>query len=347
MAGLAQSERSLVGSLIANRHLLKERRDQLEHVFAHLGLKAQVDVDLVPAGSKKGAVEDFGPAKQQIHDIELEAASGSTQEAHELMQAMREFQSPQGNKKIRFALDQIRGRRGSSLRISAEATRPQRGLTVAMWELLLRLGLVTIGGTTFTRSGRSMESISGDQLSSGQWGWLGTFGALVAELRHGCLILVDEPENSLHPSWQRAFMKELHRATVPFEDCQVVVATHSPLVASGVAAEWGNVRTLVRANRVDAIVRSCEVPSVYGWNSSDVYDELFGLDSTRALEFLEVANAVLRHFAEDRPVSRHEAANWITDLEARKELLPPFDPMRGVFSDIVAKIRRASPGIGK
>jgi predicted ATP-binding protein involved in virulence len=48
------------------------------------------------------------------------------------------------------------------------------------------------------------------------------------------VVLIDEIELHLHPSWQRRIIEDLTR---PFPKCQFIVTTHSPLVLSSVEAD--------------------------------------------------------------------------------------------------------------
>lgn len=54
---------------------------------------------------------------------------------------------------------------------------------------------------------------------------------LVAEAEDDSLILMDEPELSLHPSWQTQFLDLLLEAIKGFKGCHVIIATHSALLA--------------------------------------------------------------------------------------------------------------------
>lgn len=47
--------------------------------------------------------------------------------------------------------------------------------------------------------------------------------------KHECTVLIDEPENHLHPSMQRSLMPALSEA---FPQCRFIVATHSPFVVT-------------------------------------------------------------------------------------------------------------------
>lgn len=67
--------------------------------------------------------------------------------------------------------------------------------------------------------------------SSGEQQLLSSLFGLVAEAEDDCLILMDEPELSLHPSWQTQFLDLLLEALKGFKGCHVIIATHSALLA--------------------------------------------------------------------------------------------------------------------
>ncbi|TDY84960.1 UNVERIFIED_ORG: putative AbiEii toxin of type IV toxin-antitoxin system [Herbaspirillum seropedicae] len=68
-------------------------------------------------------------------------------------------------------------------------------------------------------------------LSSGEQQVLSLAIKVVANANAGTLILVDEPEISLHVSWQKSLPTLLETVLSQY-DCDIVVATHSPLVIS-------------------------------------------------------------------------------------------------------------------
>jgi hypothetical protein len=75
-----------------------------------------------------------------------------------------------------------------------------------------------------TRDGRDIPL---DRLSSGEQHQLILVFELLFELRENALILIDEPELSLHVSWQRKFISDLQRI-IKLNNFDVILATHSP-----------------------------------------------------------------------------------------------------------------------
>ncbi|OEZ95498.1 ATP-binding protein [Duganella phyllosphaerae] len=103
--------------------------------------------------------------------------------------------------------------------------------------VLTRLGMLRVDGCMLTpRQGRhGIAGRSGKldlmDASSGQQQLLSSLFSLVAEAENDALILIDEPELSLHPAWQSEFLDLMHDVLAAFTGCHVFVATHSALVA--------------------------------------------------------------------------------------------------------------------
>nr|WP_186811668.1 AAA family ATPase [Paenibacillus xylanexedens] len=68
-----------------------------------------------------------------------------------------------------------------------------------------------------------------NQLSSGEKQEIVLFYELIFETTNDVLLLIDEPEISLHITWQKSFMNDLLK-TVNYKKFKVIVATHSPQI---------------------------------------------------------------------------------------------------------------------
>jgi predicted ATPase len=68
--------------------------------------------------------------------------------------------------------------------------------------------------------------------SSGEQCMLVLMLGIAGHIQNNSIILIDEPEISLHPKWQEDFMELLIEAFDSYEGCQFIVATHSPQIIS-------------------------------------------------------------------------------------------------------------------
>ncbi|WP_241616919.1 AAA family ATPase [Rosenbergiella epipactidis] len=68
--------------------------------------------------------------------------------------------------------------------------------------------------------------------SSGEQCLLIMMLGIAGHISDNSLILIDEPEISLHPRWQEEFMIMLTKSFSSYEGCQFIIATHSPQIIS-------------------------------------------------------------------------------------------------------------------
>ena len=84
-------------------------------------------------------------------------------------------------------------------------------------------------GFNFVSTGDDKKLLLPNQLSSGEQHEVVLFYELLFKIKAGALILIDEPELSLHVAWQVEFLKDLKKVTnLAFID--VLIATHSPQI---------------------------------------------------------------------------------------------------------------------
>lgn len=120
-------------------------------------------------------------------------------------------------------------------------------------------------------------------LSAGETQLLGKVFPLFTDEMRGKVILMDEPEESLHPSWQSNLVPVLRRCAKE-NDCQFILATHSPQIISSVHAE--ELRLLVREENGQIKAVTCE-EGPYGWTVEKVLLEIQHVHNLRVPEVEE------------------------------------------------------------
>lgn len=73
------------------------------------------------------------------------------------------------------------------------------------------------------------QNIDLEQLSSGEQHLLVLLYNLIFCVQPGCLVLIDEPELSLHPEWQQIFVEDLLKIASK-QNFDILLATHSPYI---------------------------------------------------------------------------------------------------------------------
>ncbi|MBM1169924.1 AAA family ATPase [Microvirga arabica] len=75
--------------------------------------------------------------------------------------------------------------------------------------------------------------------SSGELSLISSLVFLITTVGDNAIVLIDEPENSLHPSWQRDYIDKVLGALM-YRNASIVVATHAPLVVTGATTQRPN-----------------------------------------------------------------------------------------------------------
>ena len=108
------------------------------------------------------------------------------------------------------------------------------------WESLLKkLKLIGAINIYLRRNG---QTIGLYEASSGELNFISTIIYLSTTIDENSAVLIDEPENSLHPSWQKDYIRILVQLFYLYQP-KIVAATHSALIVTG--AEVANERTNV------------------------------------------------------------------------------------------------------
>lgn len=87
-------------------------------------------------------------------------------------------------------------------------------------------------GLVVMEDGHENKSLKLDELSSGEKEVIVLFYELIFEVKEGVMLLIDEPEISLHISWQRMFLEDLN-TIVEYKRIRTLIATHSPQLING------------------------------------------------------------------------------------------------------------------
>jgi len=105
-------------------------------------------------------------------------------------------------------------------------------------------------GNLFFRN-KAGEKFSIDEISTGEKTLLSKVLYLYLKEIKDSIILIDEPELSLHPAWQNKILK-LYENFAKANNCQIIIATHSPHIIGSAKKEY--LRLLVKdGNKIKVI----------------------------------------------------------------------------------------------
>jgi len=349
VVGTGQSDKRLVSALLENRSELMAREGELKMVFGQLRLAVVAKVRFNVPYKRLASTDINEHIETNVGKLEefcrglIKTALRNTPDYKDAVEALKFIDSPAKRSVLARHLMNF-PKDGYHVRIALTGTFSRRGtFPTSVWRMLFESSAVELSHIEFEAQGGDTNlwggtAIQGNFLSSGQWSWLSTLGGLATQITDDSLVLVDEPENSLHPSWQRSYVPTLLKILRNHKRCHAIIATHAPLIASGLPPDAGNVRRMHREIvRGKPVICSSAADSTFGWSASDAYENLFELDTTRAKIFDHEATEALE-MIRDQSGSRHRQAELLEILTAHQKSLPEFDSMRHVLSGIIADL---------
>ena len=166
--------------------------------------------------------------------------------------------------------------------------------------------------------------------SSGQLALISSLLFLITEAGSGAIILVDEPENSLHPSWQRAYVDKL-MAAMAYRDATLIIATHAPLVVTGALSDAPGLVSVFRVRESQPVRLNIEASTAPN-SIEEILWEAFGV-VTPANHFVseEIVRTISR-FEKDE-IDKKEVLELINAFEERS-----FEDKQRRFFEAVRKL---------
>lgn len=111
----------------------------------------------------------------------------------------------------------------------SEINKSQFSRIAELQERIKSIGMAKKVHYLFSRNGRPLFP---HEASSGEITFVATIIHIATHLKKRSLVLVDEPETSLHPVWQKDYIKFL-LDIFHYEKPEFLIASHSPMLVSG------------------------------------------------------------------------------------------------------------------
>ena len=181
------------------------------------------------------------------------------------------------------------------------------------------------------------------QLSSGTQGTLLWIWWLALKMVHHynfaedfhekpAILLIDEIENHLHPTWQRRVIPELLKH---FPGLQIFATTHSPFVVAGLEA--GQVHLLQR-DAEGVVTASTNERDVIGWTADEILRTLMGVDEPTDQLTVNRANRVRELREKETLTPEEESELQEKRRQVNRDLLAksgPLEAQRERYADLM------------
>ncbi|MBS0044492.1 ATP-binding protein [Shewanella sp. M16] len=147
-------------------------------------------------------------------------------------------------------------------------------------DILRRVGLISSVSLSLSRTDRT-SNYSFVDASSGEALLLHSLTAFIRYVSNNSLVIIDEPEISLHPNWQIKYFSLLNTMLSNVKNCHVIIATHSHFLISELDKESSSLISLKVVNgKVEA---DNIVSSTLGWSPESILYRVFNVRTFNSL----------------------------------------------------------------
>lgn len=195
---------------------------------------------------------------------------------------------------------------------------------------LKQCNLVNSPNVIFHKQGIDIKS---DEMSSGEFAMLSTVLSISAAAndKH-TLVLLDEPELSLHPNWQMTLVDNLDKALAS-QVCHMLISTHSHMLVSDLPMKRSSVIQLEKdeeGNLISTPISDC----TYGWSAEEVLFKVFKTATDRNRYFGERIGKLLEKMG-NNSIRPSEVSDELKELQEISIHLSDIDPMKTILNTIV------------
>jgi len=120
-----------------------------------------------------------------------------------------------------------------------------------------------------------------EEASSGESHLLTSLHGIVAYLEDDSLLVIDEPEISLHPNWQLEYFDILKSALQPYTGVNVIISSHSHLLMSNLLDEESKICSVRPVPLSDELTVEELDYNTYGWDPESILYNVFEVATLR------------------------------------------------------------------
>jgi hypothetical protein len=177
----------------------------------------------------------------------------------------------------------------------------------------------------------TMESVS-----SGEVQIITSLISIAATIDHNSIVLIDEPEVSLHPNWQMKYMFILNKMFEKFPTCHFIIASHSHFMVSDSKDEISKVigvsRIKSESDKIKSTLCIIDAPqNAYGWSADEILYKVFDVRTTRN-HFIEMDLRKISELIAKNSKDLQKIDQILSRL--KKVVLDEYDPMNKIIEEI-------------
>ncbi|CAI8812986.1 ATPase_AAA_core domain-containing protein [Pseudomonas chlororaphis] len=256
---------------------LRNHQNSIQELFSYLGISTSLNVEF-----KVNKVKQFQELVENPTLI-MEAVNEYAQKISRMQVEMFRNFSLENARRACYGLcmSNITGR-NNSISFDLSDTNAEYSDVYYAINVFRRIGVIADVDLRVIKLD-SGESYGFSNSSSGEAQLLYTFSSLIRHAKNNCLIFIDEPELSLHPTWQIKYISLLKRALASFPGCHIIMATHSHFIISDLDSESSSLHIFEKKGTA-LHIRNVEY-STYAWSADNILYDVFDVRNVGNLAF--------------------------------------------------------------
>lgn len=172
--------------------------------------------------------------------------------------------------------------------------------------------------------------------SSGEFQYISNMINILSKVKYSSLILIDEPETSLHPNWQFKYIHVLEKIFQKYKGCHFIFATHSHFLVSDLRNDSSSLIELTK--QLDNTRESRRINDfVYGRSAEDILYEVFNMPTSRNYYLANDLDEILKAISLNAVDSKIQMK--VDKLLSVKEFLKVSDPLYELIEVIHEKVK--------
>lgn len=304
------------------------RRFRIAEVFEYLGYTPQVEVPYRWTRRGRSFLEagsDLGPLGYRSF---LESERAETASGQRPMLGDYFFEAPSTIDQLGRAADAFQHLSdGKIIALTADfsAQRWSEDERFRQAQQLSRARLLEMEEVRLRRKSTGM-SLNIEDASSGELAIATSMLGIASSIDDQSLVLMDEPEISLHPAWQAGYLQRLGDTFGAFHGCHFILATHSATLVSGAHLEHSSVIDL-------EVIEGAGREVLTGKSADEVLVRTFGVAQEGNLYLRQILVEALRLVA-DRDTRDDRFSDVLNELQGVASTLPITSPVRQLVVDL-------------
>lgn len=168
-----------------------------------------------------------------------------------------------------------------------------------------------------------------DESSSGEKHILYSFANIFNSIKENSVVLIDEPEISLHPNWQIKYISFLKKVFADYKSCHFIIASHSHYMVSDLNPETSS---LITVNIDDGGKHFKTIDySTYAWSAENILYNIFEVRTFRNYYFDMDVRALLDAVSNNKEEDRKRIRSLYDKLS--KYILDKKDPLNQILDE--------------